>query len=58
MAHWRGFEAAKGYDYFHASLQDTKLHQLQHKFDGFGKKNCDRGPNAKNKSINNNMGLI
>ncbi|MDX1924748.1 MAG: polymorphic toxin type 8 domain-containing protein [Rickettsiaceae bacterium] len=43
LAHKRGFEAAKGYDYFHSILQDAKLHRLQHKFDDFGTKNQDRG---------------
>jgi hypothetical protein len=39
LAHRTGFEAAKGYDYSYADLQDKDLHKLQHKYDGMGKKN-------------------
>ncbi|MEI8321439.1 MAG: polymorphic toxin type 8 domain-containing protein [Alphaproteobacteria bacterium] len=37
LAHKRGFEASKGYDYSYSNLQDKILHRLQHKFDGMGK---------------------
>jgi len=43
LAHKRGFEASKGYDYQHANLQDIQLHRLQHKFDNKGLKNPDLG---------------
>lgn len=39
LAHKRGFEAAKGYDYRHSQLQGRDLHKLQHKFDALGRKN-------------------
>ena len=39
LAHKRGFEAKKGYDYSYTVLQEKKLHKLQHKYDGKGKKN-------------------
>ena len=39
LAHKRGFEAAKGYDYSHSNLQEKGLHKLQHKFDDMGRKN-------------------
>jgi hypothetical protein len=39
MAHERGREAAKGFDYKHSNLQDIDLHGLQHKYDNFGRKN-------------------
>lgn len=39
LAHKRGKEASKGYDYEHAIIQDKDLHKLQHKYDNFGKKN-------------------
>ncbi len=42
MAHERGREAAKGYDYSHTNLQDRDLHRLQHKHDGYGRKNKER----------------
>jgi hypothetical protein len=42
LAHERGREAAKGYDYKHTKLQDKDLHRLQHKYDNFGRKNKDR----------------
>ena len=42
LAHERGREAAKGYDYGHTSLQDRDLHRLQHKYDDFGRKNAER----------------
>jgi len=35
MAHKRGFEAKKGYDYKHSVLQDIDLHKLQHKHGGY-----------------------
>ncbi len=42
LAHERGREAAKGYDYEHSNLQDRDLHRLQHKYDSNGKKNKER----------------
>jgi len=42
LAHERGREAAKGYNYGHSNLQDRDLHKLQHKYDDFGKANKER----------------
>ncbi len=42
LAHMRGREAAKGYDYKHSKLQDRDLHRLQHKYDNFGRANAER----------------
>ena len=42
LAHERGREAAKGYDYSHSHLQDRDLHRLQHKYDDFGRANAER----------------
>jgi RHS repeat-associated protein len=42
LAHERGREAAKGYDYSHSNLQDRDLHRLQHKYDDFGRANKER----------------
>ena len=42
LAHERGREAAKGYDYEHSNLQDRALHRTQHKFDDFGRANKER----------------
>lgn len=42
LAHERGREAAKGYDYRHSNLQDRDLHRLQHKYDDFGRANSER----------------
>jgi hypothetical protein len=42
LAHERGREAAKGYDYAHSNLQDADLHKTQHKYDNFGRKNRER----------------
>jgi hypothetical protein len=42
LAHERGREAAKGYDYRHSRLQDRDLHRLQHKYDDFGRANVER----------------
>jgi hypothetical protein len=39
LAHRRGYEAQKGFDYSYANLQSRSLHRLQHKFDGNGIKN-------------------
>lgn len=47
LAHKRGFEAAKGFDYSYSNLQDKSLHKLQHKYDGMGKKNKQTGQKAK-----------
>jgi hypothetical protein len=44
LAHERGREAAKGYGYEHSNLQDRDLHRLQHKYDGYGRKNKERPP--------------
>jgi hypothetical protein len=35
MAHRRGFEAKKGFDYKHSDLQDIDLHKLQHRHEGY-----------------------
>ena len=35
LAHRRGKEARKGYDYRHADLQSKDLHRLQHKHEGY-----------------------
>jgi RHS repeat-associated protein len=42
LAHERGREAAKGYDYKQSNLQDRDLHRLQHKYDDFGRANAER----------------
>ncbi len=42
LAHERGREAAKGYDYKHSNLQDRDLHRTQHRYDNFGKANKER----------------
>ncbi|KAB2836828.1 MAG: hypothetical protein F9K49_01170, partial [Caedimonadaceae bacterium] len=47
LAHKRGFEASKGFDYDHTVLQDQSLHKLQHKFDDRGRKN--KTPSITNK---------
>lgn len=45
LAHERGREAAKGFGYEHSNLQDNDLHDLQHKYDDYGKKNTIRPGN-------------
>jgi len=42
LAHQRGREAAKGYDYKHSDLKTKADHQLQHKHDKNGKLNKER----------------
>ena len=42
LAHERGREAAKGFDYKHSNLQDIDLHKRQHKHDNYGRKNKKR----------------
>jgi hypothetical protein len=42
LAHERGREAAKGYGYEHANLQDRATHRRQHDFDNFGRNNKER----------------
>jgi RHS repeat-associated protein len=42
LAHERGREAAKGYDYNQSNLQDRDLHKLQHKYDDYGRANAER----------------
>ena len=42
LAHERGREAAKGYSYKYAHLQDRKTHRTQHKYDNYGRKNKER----------------
>lgn len=44
LAHERGREAGKGYDYSHSNLQDRDLHRLQHQYDDFGRANAERPP--------------
>jgi Bacterial toxin 8 len=46
LAHERGREAAKGYDYNHSNLQDRDLHRSQHKYDDFGRANVERPLNG------------
>lgn len=46
LAHERGREAAKGYDYNQSNLQDRDLHKLQHKYDDFGRANAERPLNG------------
>jgi len=38
LAHERGKEARKGYNYKHTVLQNVLNHKLQHKHDGYGRK--------------------
>lgn len=49
LAHQRGREAAKGYDYRYSDLQDADLHKTQHKHDDFGRKNKERPDNDDDK---------
>ncbi|WP_082905851.1 polymorphic toxin type 8 domain-containing protein [Bradyrhizobium centrolobii] len=42
LAHERGREAAKGYDYSHSNWQDRDRHRLQHRYDDFGRANAER----------------
>ena len=42
LAHERGREAAKGYDYEHSNLQNRADHRRQHKYDNNGRKNKER----------------
>jgi RHS repeat-associated protein len=42
LAHERGREAAKGYGYKHAHIQDRSTHRTQHKYDNYGRKNKER----------------
>lgn len=44
LAHERGREAAKGYDYGYSNLQDRSLHRTQHRYDDFGRANRERPP--------------
>ncbi|WP_322787268.1 RHS repeat-associated core domain-containing protein [Taylorella equigenitalis] len=37
LAHWRGFESAKGYDYTYTDLNTRSLHKTQHKIDKGGR---------------------
>ncbi|WP_175754538.1 RHS repeat-associated core domain-containing protein [Burkholderia ambifaria] len=57
MAHWRGYESAKGFDYLHTDLNTTQLHQRQHKYDDHGSKNkkqtTKRATSKCKKCINN-----
>ena len=46
LAHARGYEAAKGYGYKYTQLQNRDLHNLQHRYDNYGRKNK---PGASNK---------
>ena len=49
LAHYRGYEAAKGYDYRFTALQDIGLHKLQHKYDNKGLKNKRNKNRERNK---------
>jgi RHS repeat-associated protein len=44
LAHERGREAAKGYNYKHSHLQNKIEHRTQHKYDNYGRKNKERKP--------------
>ena len=35
LAHRRGFEAKRGFDYRYSDLQDVDLHKLQHRYEGY-----------------------
>nr|WP_268895645.1 polymorphic toxin type 8 domain-containing protein [Pelistega ratti] len=39
LAHWRGYENAKGFNYNYSELNQRSLHKLQHKYDNYGKNN-------------------
>ena len=39
LAHYRGFEASKGFSYKYSHLNTRRNHKLQHKYDKNGKKN-------------------
>ncbi|WP_407072895.1 RHS repeat-associated core domain-containing protein, partial [Photorhabdus viridis] len=39
LAHWRGYEASKGYGYEYSDPQHIDLHKRQHKYDAHGRKN-------------------
>ncbi|BFI65085.1 hypothetical protein okayama3_06700 [Yersinia pseudotuberculosis] len=39
LAHWRGFESDKGYDYSYTDLQVIEQHRSQHRVDDKGRKN-------------------
>lgn len=54
LAHPRGQESAKGYDYSNTYLQERGLHQLQHKYDKNGTLNKENKGNqdSTNKGCN------
>lgn len=54
LAHERGREAAKGYDYEHSNLQDRDLHRLQHKYDNYGRANKERPVNERSFIVEKN----
>ena len=35
LAHRRGFQASRGFDYRYSDLQDVDLHKLQHRYEGY-----------------------
>jgi len=39
LAHYRGYEASKGFNYRYSHLNTRKNHRLQHKYDRNGKRN-------------------
>ena len=39
LAHYRGYEASKGFSYRYSHLNTRKNHRLQHKYDKNGKRN-------------------
>ncbi|MCY3773098.1 MAG: polymorphic toxin type 8 domain-containing protein, partial [Gemmatimonadetes bacterium] len=42
LAHERGREAAKGYNYEHSNLQNQADHRTQHRYDDYGRRNKER----------------
>ncbi|WP_434779552.1 polymorphic toxin type 8 domain-containing protein [Neisseria sp. Ec49-e6-T10] len=43
LAHWRGYESKKGFNYTYTELNTKSLHRLQHKKDNQGRKQPRRG---------------
>ncbi|PNK61507.1 polymorphic toxin type 8 domain-containing protein [Psychrobacter sp. FDAARGOS_221] len=45
LAHWRGHESKKGFDYTYTDLNTKGLHRTQHRHDNKGRKNKPRSSN-------------
>ena len=45
LAHWRGYESKKGFDYTYTELNTKDLHRTQHRYDDKGRKNKPRSSN-------------